>query len=167
MRKLIAAVAATATLIAAPVTIAAADHGAPAVQTTTIVDVASTSESFTTLTALLIKADLAGALQSDGPFTVFAPTNAAFEKLPAGTIDSLLQPENKAKLQAVLKYHVLSGQVLSTDLAGKQISAETLQGGDIHVDATNGVQINNANVVTADVKTDNGVIHIIDTVLIP
>lgn len=167
MRKLfIALVAATAT-VATPLTIASANHGAEAPAAKTIVDVASENENFTTLTALLIKADLAGALASDGPFTVFAPTNAAFDKLPDGTIDMLLQPENKAKLQSVLKYHVLSGQVLSTDLAGKQLSAETLQGGDIHVDATSGVQINNATVVAADLTTGNGVIHVIDTVLLP
>lgn len=166
MRKLILALFATSALAIAPVTIASADHhqSPPA---PTIVDVASENENFTTLTALLVKADLAGALQADGPFTVFAPTNAAFDKLPDGTVSMLLQPENKDKLQAVLTYHVLSGQVLSTDLAGKQLSAATLQGGDIHVDATNGVQINDAKVVTADLITGNGVIHVIDTVLIP
>lgn len=133
-----------------------------------IVDTAVAAGSFNTLVAAVQAADLVGVLKSDGPFTVFAPTDAAFAKLPAGTVEMLLKPENKAKLTAILTYHVVAGKVLSKDLAGKKMDAATVQGQTIAVDATGGsVMINNASVVTADVMAKNGVIHVIDTVIMP
>ncbi len=106
-------------------------------------------------------------LKSPGPFTVFAPTDEAFAKLPAGTVENLLKPENKAQLQAVLTYHVLSGAVMSGDIAGKKLSPATVQGSTVDIDATNGVKVDNANVISADIKTSNGVIHVIDSVILP
>ena len=133
----------------------------------TIVDVAAGNPDFSTLVAAVQAAGLAEALSGPGPFTVFAPTNEAFAKLPAGTVESLLLPENKHKLVKILQYHVVSGEVLSTALSDGQ-QAETLAGLPITVGVTaNGVTINNSNVVTADLKTSNGVIHVIDTVLLP
>ncbi len=133
-----------------------------------IVDTAVAAGSFNTLVAAVQAADLVGVLKSDGPFTVFAPTDAAFAKLPAGTVEMLLKPENKAKLTAILTYHVVAGKVLSKDLAGKKMDAATVQGQTIAVDATGGsVMINNATVVTADIMAENGVIHVIDTVIMP
>jgi uncharacterized surface protein with fasciclin (FAS1) repeats len=132
-----------------------------------IVDTAIGNENFTTLVAALKAAGLVDILKGDGPFTVFAPTNAAFAKLPAGTLENLLKPENKDQLIAVLTYHVVSGKVMSGDLAGKKLSAATVQGSLIEIDATDGVKVNNATVMTADIETDNGVIHVIDTVILP
>jgi uncharacterized surface protein with fasciclin (FAS1) repeats len=132
-----------------------------------IVDTAIGNENFTTLVAALKAAGLVDILKGDGPFTVFAPTNAAFAKLPAGTLENLLKPENKDQLIAVLTYHVVSGKVMSGDLAGKKLSAATVQGSRIDIDATDGVKVNNATVMTADIETDNGVIHVIDTVILP
>ncbi len=132
-----------------------------------IVDTAAANNQFSTLVAALKAADLVGTLKGDGPFTVFAPTNAAFAKLPAGTVENLLKPENKAQLVAVLTYHVVPGKVMSADLAGKQLSTATVQGSMVDIDATNGVKVDNATVTTADIETDNGVIHIIDTVILP
>jgi uncharacterized surface protein with fasciclin (FAS1) repeats len=132
-----------------------------------IVDTAIGNENFTTLVAALKAAGLVDILKGDGPFTVFAPTNAAFAKLPAGTLENLLKPENKDQLIAVLTYHVVSGKVMSGDLAGKKLSATTVQGTSIDIDATDGVKVNNATVTTADIETDNGVIHVIDTVILP
>ena len=132
-----------------------------------IVDTAIGNENFTTLVAALKAAGLVDILKGDGPFTVFAPTNAAFAKLPAGTLENLLKPENKDQLIAVLTYHVVSGKVMSGDLVGKKLSAATVQGSRIDVDGTDGVKVNNATVMTADIETDNGVIHVIDTVILP
>jgi len=131
-----------------------------------IVDTAIGNENFTTLVAALKAAGLVDILKGDGPFTVFAPTNAAFAKLPAGTLENLLKPENKDQLIAVLTYHVVSGKVMSADLVGKILSAATVQGSRIDIDATDGVKVNNATVMTADIETDNGVIHVIDTVIL-
>jgi uncharacterized surface protein with fasciclin (FAS1) repeats len=134
----------------------------------TIVDVAASNPDFSTLVAALKAAGLVEALNGNGPFTVFAPTNAAFAALPAGTVENLLKPENKAKLTAVLTYHVISGKIGSAALAGKKMtSPATLQGGTIAVDGTHGVKVNGANVVAADVMASNGVIHVIDKVLLP
>ena len=99
--------------------------------------------------------------------TVFAPSDTAFSKLPAGTVDDLLMPENKAKLVSILAYHVIPGKVMSGDIAGKKISVKTVQGSEISVDAMYGVKINDSNVVSADIAATNGVIHVIDKVLIP
>lgn len=132
-----------------------------------IVDTAVSAGSFKTLVAAVKAAGLVDTLKGDGPFTVFAPTDAAFAKLPAGTVEDLLKPENKAKLTAILTYHVLPGKVMSNDIAGKKLGAKTVQGQEISVDATKGVRVNSATVTTADLVTTNGVIHVIDTVIIP
>lgn len=132
-----------------------------------IVDTAVEAGSFKTLAAALQAAELVDALKGEGPFTVFAPTDKAFAKLPAGTIESLLKPENRDQLVSVLKYHVVPGRILSYDAVAAK-SAGTLQGDDIRVSVSNNqVKINEANVVKPDVVTSNGVIHIIDSVLLP
>jgi len=134
----------------------------------TIVTIAASKPEFSTLVAALKAADLAGALSGPGPFTVFAPTNAAFDALPAGTVQTLLKPENKAKLQAVLKFHVLSAAVESSALAGKTLtSPPTLQGGTLAIDGRNGVTVAGAKVIAADIRASNGIIHVIDKVLLP
>jgi uncharacterized surface protein with fasciclin (FAS1) repeats len=132
-----------------------------------IVDTAVAAGSFGTLVAAVKAAGLVDTLKGAGPFTVFAPTDAAFAKLPKGTVEDLLKPENKAKLAAILTYHVLPSKVLAADIAGKAMNAKTVQGSEIAVDAKSGVKINDATVVTADVMATNGVIHVIDTVLLP
>jgi len=132
-----------------------------------IVDTAVNAGSFKTLVTAIQAAGLEDTLRSDGPFTVFAPTDAAFAKLPAGTVESLLLPENKSKLVSVLTYHVLPGAVKSSDIAGKKLEVATVEGSNLSVDATNGVMVDNAKVVTADIETSNGVIHVIDTVIMP
>ncbi|MCH8493526.1 MAG: fasciclin domain-containing protein [Idiomarina sp.] len=134
----------------------------------TITEIAASNGNFNTLVAALGAADLVDTLGGEGPFTVFAPTDEAFAALPEGTVESLLQPENRDQLIAILTYHVVSGTVMSGDIADQQLYAETLQGSSLNVDATGySVKINNATVTTADIKADNGVIHVIDTVLIP
>ncbi len=132
-----------------------------------IVDTAVANDQFTTLVAAVQAAGLVDTLKGDGPFTLFAPTNEAFAKLPAGTVESLLKPENKDKLIAVLTYHVVPGKVMSSDLAGKKLSAATVQGSNVDINATDGVMVDNATVISADIVTDNGVIHVIDTVILP
>jgi uncharacterized surface protein with fasciclin (FAS1) repeats len=132
-----------------------------------IVDTAIEAGTFNTLVAAVQAADLVDTLKGEGPFTVFAPTDEAFAALPAGTVDNLLLPENKDQLVAVLTYHVIPGRVMSADIAGQTLSVETVQGGELEVDATSGVTINDATVVTADIEASNGVIHVIDTVLLP
>jgi len=132
-----------------------------------IVDVAVANGSFTTLVAAVQAAGLVDTLKSAGPFTVFAPTDAAFAKLPEGTVEMLLKPENKDKLSAILTYHVVSGNVMAAD-AMKLDSAATVQGQTLSISTSYGnVMINDAKVVTADVQAKNGVIHVIDTVLMP
>jgi uncharacterized surface protein with fasciclin (FAS1) repeats len=132
-----------------------------------IVDTAVAAGSFGTLVAAVKAAGLVDTLKGAGPFTVFAPTDAAFAKLPKGTVEDLLKPENKAKLTAILTYHVLPSKVVAADIAGKTMNAKTVQGSDLAVDAKSAVKINDATVVTADVMATNGVIHVIDTVLLP
>lgn len=131
-----------------------------------IVDTAISAGSFTTLVAAVQAAGLVDTLKGEGPFTVFAPTDEAFAALPAGTVEDLLKPENKEKLVAILAYHVVPGKVMSTDLKDDMM-AKTVQGGEVKIDLDNGVMINDANVVTADVAADNGVIHVIDKVILP
>ena len=131
-----------------------------------IVETAVSAGSFKTLAAALQAATLVETLKGQGPFTVFAPTDEAFAKLPAGTVETLLKPENKAKLAAILTYHVVAGQVKAADVV-KLKSAKTVQGQMVSVDATDGVKINNAKVIKADIECGNGVIHVIDTVLLP
>jgi len=133
-----------------------------------IVETAVSAGNFKTLVTALKAGGLVDTLKGAGPFTVFAPTDAAFAKLPAGTVESLLKPENKQKLVTILTYHVLSGKVFSKDLAGKTVAPKTVQGQTLDIDATKGsVHVNNALVTKADIVTDNGVIHVIDTVLMP
>ena len=141
--------------------------GTDAAQTPGIVEIALGNDDFSTLVAALQAGGLVGALQGEGPFTVFAPTNDAFAKLPEGTLESLLEPENKEKLQEILKYHVVASNVPSSAAIGNQVSLDTLAGKSLAVDGMNGVKINNANVTSADITASNGVIHIIDEVLIP
>ncbi len=130
----------------------------------TIVDIAVGSGSFETLVTALKAAGLVETLQGQGPFTVFAPTDEAFAKLPAGTVEALLA--DKAKLTEVLTYHVVAGQVLAADVVSLS-SAVTLQGGSLAIDTSNGVKVGGANVVQTDITASNGVIHVIDTVLLP
>ena len=132
-----------------------------------IVDVAVSNGSFNTLVAAAKAGGLVETLKSKGPFTVFAPTDAAFAALPKGTVETLLKPENKAKLVAILKHHVLAGAVPSEAIAGKKLSPATVNGTKLNIDATNGVTVSGAKVVIADVKASNGIIHVIDKVLIP
>ncbi len=132
-----------------------------------IVDTAVSAGSFKTLVAAVKAAGLVDTLKGDGPFTVFAPTDEAFAKLPAGTVEDLLKPENKAKLTAILTYHVLPGKVMSKDIAGKKLGVKTVQGQEVSVNATKGVKIDGATVTSADLVTSNGVIHVIDTVIMP
>ena len=129
-----------------------------------IVDTAVSAGSFTTLVAAVKAAGLVDTLKGAGPFTVFAPTDEAFAKLPAGTVEGLLK--DLPKLKQILTYHVVSGKVMAADVV-KLKSAKTVEGSEVKIDATSGVKINNATVVTPDVAADNGVIHIIDTVLLP
>lgn len=132
-----------------------------------IIDTASAAGSFNTLVAAVEAADLTDTLRSKGPFTVFAPTDDAFAKLPAGTVESLLRPENKAKLQAILTYHVVSGKVMSGD-AAKLSSAKTVNGESFKISRSgNGLMVDDANIVKADINTSNGVIHVIDRVIMP
>lgn len=144
-----------------------ASAGSYSMQKEDIVDVAVGNDNFSTLVAALKAADLVGALQGDGPFTVFAPTNDAFAKLPKETLNELLKPENKADLQAVLTYHVVSGKVDAKTAMGLS-EASSLQGEKIAIslDGSN-VMINQAKVVMADVNASNGIIHVIDTVILP
>lgn len=131
-----------------------------------IVDTAVKAGSFKTLAAALKAAGLVDTLKGKGPFTVFAPTDEAFAKLPPGTVETLLKPENKNKLVSILTYHVVAGDVKAAD-AMKLKSAKTVQGQAVTIDATDGVKINNAKVVKADIDCGNGVIHVIDAVLLP
>jgi uncharacterized surface protein with fasciclin (FAS1) repeats len=136
-----------------------------------IVETAASTGKFNTLLAAAKAAGLVGALSGPGPITVFAPTDAAFAKLPAGTVESLLKPENKAKLAAILKYHVVSGRIYAADVPTKPTHVKTLKtSGDKTIRAVRRggkVHIDNARVIAADIKASNGVIHVINRVLIP
>ena len=130
-----------------------------------IVAVASETEGFSTLVAALTAASLVETLQGEGPFTVFAPTDDAFAALPAGLLEKLLLPENVAVLTAILTYHVVSGKVMSTDVMAGDVPS--VEGSPITLGTTDGVQVNDATVISADIETSNGVIHVIDKVLVP
>jgi uncharacterized surface protein with fasciclin (FAS1) repeats len=153
-RTLLALTAATA--ISAPAFVYAAD----------IVDTAVGAGSFTTLVAAVQAAGLVETLKGEGPFTVFAPTDEAFAALPAGTVENLLKPENKDQLVAILTYHVVPGKVMSTDLSNG-MEAATVQGANVTIMTEGGVKVNGANVVQADIEASNGVIHVIDAVILP
>ena len=161
MKKLLALAAVA--LLAACAT-PAKETKAPAAD---IVDTAVSAGSFNTLVAAVQAAGLVDTLKSPGPFTVFAPTDEAFAKLPAGTVETLLKPENKDQLVAILTYHVLPGKVMSQDIAGKTLAPATVQGSTVDINATNGVKVDNATVIAADIGASNGVIHVIDTVILP
>lgn len=130
-----------------------------------IVEIASTTEGFSTLVAALTAADLVTTLQGEGPFTVFAPTDEAFAALPEGVLDSLLLPENSETLTRILTYHVVAGDVRSTDITAGDV--ETVEGNTVTLGTDGGVTVNDANVVTADIAASNGVIHVIDAVILP
>ncbi|MDX2111471.1 MAG: fasciclin domain-containing protein [Verrucomicrobiota bacterium] len=162
IKNILTIAALTASVLTLPVTQAVAGMKAPA----DIVAVASGAGSFNTLVAALTAADLVKTLQGNGPFTVFAPTDAAFAKLPAGTVESLLKPENKAKLVSILTYHVVPGKVMAADV--KTMSAPTVNGKALSITVADGkVMVNNATVTKTDIAASNGVIHVIDTVVIP
>lgn len=131
----------------------------------TIVDVASANPDFSTLVAAIGAAGLGETLSGTGPFTVFAPTNEAFAALPPGVLDALLLPENKDALAKILTYHVVSGQVMAADIADGDVV--TVEGQNVTLSTADGVTVNGAAVVTADIVTDNGVIHVVDAVLVP
>lgn len=132
-----------------------------------IVDTAVAAGKFETLAAALGAADLVDTLKGEGPFTVFAPTDEAFAKLPAGTVEDLLKPENRDQLVAILTYHVVPGKVMAADVV-KLDAAETVNGQSVTIKVVDGgVQVDNANVIATDVKATNGVIHVIDTVILP
>jgi uncharacterized surface protein with fasciclin (FAS1) repeats len=132
-----------------------------------IVDLAVQTDFLSTLVAAVQAGELVDVLKGDGPFTVFAPTNEAFAKLPAGTVENLLKPENKAQLIAVLTYHVVPGKVYSKDLKNG-MKAKTAQGSEITITLKDGkAMVNNATVTTADIEASNGVVHVIDTVILP
>jgi uncharacterized surface protein with fasciclin (FAS1) repeats len=131
----------------------------------TIVEVASSNSDFETLVAAVTAAGLVETLSGEGPFTVFAPTDAAFEALPEGVLDALLLPENKDALTSILTYHVVSGEVMAADVQPGDV--ETVEGSSIAITTDGGVKVNESNVVATDVDASNGVIHVIDAVLVP
>ncbi len=146
---------------------AVVEETAPAEAPNTVVDIAVGSADHTTLVAAVTAADLVETLSGAGPFTVFAPTNAAFAALPAGTVDNLLKPESKQDLTGILTYHVVSGNVMAADLKDGQV-VKTLNGKDLTVSIKDGkVMINGANVTAADLSGSNGVVHVVDAVLLP
>lgn len=131
-----------------------------------IVDTAVGAGNFTTLVAAVQAAGLVDTLKGEGPFTVFAPTDEAFAALPAGTVEDLLKPENKDKLASILTYHVVAGKVMSGDLT-EGMMAPSVQGGELTITLEGGAKVNGANVTTADIEATNGVIHVIDAVILP
>jgi uncharacterized surface protein with fasciclin (FAS1) repeats len=148
-------------------TVANAEKSAKVAAPKDIVDTAVAAGKFKTLAAALNAAGLVDTLKGEGPFTVFAPTDDAFAKLPDGTVADLLKPENKAKLTAILTYHVVGAKAMASDVAGLK-SVKTVNGKELPLKVVNGkVMVGDATVTTADVVTSNGVIHVIDTVLIP
>ena len=154
-------------LILSTAAAAALSLSATAVQAKDIVDTAVGAGSFGTLVAAVKAAGLVDTLKGDGPFTVFAPTDDAFKALPAGTVENLLKPENKDQLVKILTYHVIPGKVMAGDISGKTMSVKTVQGSEVKIDATSDVMIDKAKVTQADITADNGVIHVIDKVIIP
>ena len=133
-----------------------------------IVETAKSAGQFNTLVQAAKAAGLVEVLKGDGPFTVFAPTDEAFSQLPEGTVETLLKPENKEKLAAILKYHVVPGKVMSSDIKGQKAQVETVEGSKVNVDASQGgVSVDGAKVTQADITASNGVIHVIDKVILP
>lgn len=174
MKKTIIAIAAASVLLlsacgsdgsTADTTVAAADTTEMATAPGTIVEVAQGNPEFSTLVAAVTAAGLGEALSGAGPFTVFAPTNAAFEALPAGLLEKLLLPENKEVLTKILTYHVVAAKVMAADVTAGDVT--TLEGSAFAVTTEGGVKVNAANVTATDVPASNGVIHVIDAVLVP
>ncbi len=132
-----------------------------------IVDTAVAAGSFKTLVAAVTAAGLVDTLKGDGPFTVFAPSDDAFAKLPAGAVDDLVMPKNKEKLTEILTHHVISGKVMAADVAGKMMHPASVSGETLDIDGANGVTVSGASVTSADIECTNGVIHVIDTVIMP
>ncbi|MEM9783115.1 MAG: fasciclin domain-containing protein [Pseudomonadota bacterium] len=158
---------ATTALLAAGLA-ACAQQETPQATGPDIVDTAVAAGDFTTLVAAVEAADLTTALKGDGPYTVFAPNDAAFAKLPAGTVETLLLPENRGTLVTLISYHVLDGTVRAGDLGTEPSVATTINGLDLPVDPSSGVVVGgNATVIAADIAASNGVIHVVDTVLMP
>lgn len=163
LRRLVSAAAAGILFAASSAVTAAADG-----HSRDIVDIAAGDDTFSTLVAAVTAAGLVDTLKSEGPFTVFAPTNDAFAALPEGVVETLLTPENRDQLVAVLTYHVVPGKVMSGDLVGKKLEAATVQGQNVSIDAmTDGVRVEGAMVIQADIEASNGVIHVIDAVMLP
>jgi uncharacterized surface protein with fasciclin (FAS1) repeats len=158
---------AMALLIVSAFSQAAHHEGGHEMAEMTIVEVAAGNSDFSTLVAAVKAAGLVDVLSGEGPYTVFAPTNAAFAKLPAGTVESLLKPENKDQLIAVLTYHVVSGKVMAADVVALE-SAETVQGESVSISVSDsGVMVDSANIVMTDIEASNGVVHVIDRVILP
>lgn len=164
MKKKIAVSALVVSILAAGAAFAGNYGKASTKAAKDIVETAVEAGSFQTLATALTAAGLVDTLKGPGPFTVFAPTDEAFAKLPAGTVEGLLQ--DKAKLTEILTYHVVAGKVMAADVV-RLTEAKTVQGGTVRIDAKDGVKINGAKVVQADIATSNGVIHVVDTVLLP
>jgi uncharacterized surface protein with fasciclin (FAS1) repeats len=162
LKKLLRPIATTLALTVATFSATAADHEMD------IVDTASTAGIFGTLTAALSAANLVDVLKGEGPFTVFAPSDDAFSKLPDGTVENLLKPENIDQLVGILTYHVVPGKIFSTDIMMGSSSVATVQGSSVIVmKDSSSVKVNQATVVAADIKASNGVIHVIDEVILP
>ena len=159
-------------LLTLPLSVFAGSYGTSkktsgAMNTKDIVDTAVAAGSFSTLVAALQAADLEATLRSEGPFTVFAPTDEAFAKLPPGTLENLLKPENKSQLQAILTYHVVAGKVMASD-AAMLTSAKTVNGQSFRItESGSGLMVDEATVIKADIPTSNGIIHVIDQVILP
>ena len=174
MKKTIIALAAASVLLlsacgsdgsTSDTTVAAVDETEMSTEVGNIVEVAQGNEDFSTLVAAITAAGLGDALSGEGPFTVFAPTNAAFEALPAGLLEKLLLPENKEVLTKILTYHVVAAKVMAADVAAGDVT--TLEGSTFTLATEGGVKVNTANVTATDVPASNGVIHVIDAVLVP
>ena len=174
MKKTIIAIAAASVLLlsacgsdgsTSDTTVAAADETEMATEVGNIVAVAQGNPEFSTLVAAITAAGLGDALSGEGPFTVFAPTNAAFEALPAGLLEKLLLPENKEVLTKILTYHVVPAKVMAADVAAGDVN--TLEGSAFSITTEGGVKVNASNVTATDVAASNGVIHVIDAVLVP
>ncbi len=154
-----------AAVLALPLSVAAWSAKA---ETANIVETAQAAGNFGTLIQAVIAADLAGTLEGDGPFTVFAPTDTAFAALPEGKLEELLKPENKAELVKVLSYHVVAGKITAAEISGKMSGYETLEGSKLEVNAAGRVaRVNEAAITQPDVMASNGVIHVIDKVILP
>ena len=154
------------TLLSAAAAIAMTTSAFAAGHAKDIVDTAAAAGDFGTLLAAAEAAGLVETLKGDGPFTIFAPTDAAFAALPEGTVEELLKPENKEMLASILTYHVIAGKVMSTDLTD-DMEAATVNGDTVMIDLDNGVMVDGANVTAADIEATNGVIHVIDAVIMP